>query len=500
MEIADEYQIRCAKAKKLKEMGALPYRDYFNKTHFTSEVQKMDQKTFRDADEVLKDPNKAVGTAGRVITLRDHGKIIFADIQDMEGELQIALKSDVLGEKTMEFLQEFVDPGDFIGISGEPFITKQGKLALLAKEVELLSKTLRPLPSKHFGIEDIELKYRKRYLDLILDEKSKQTFKVRSAFVEALREWLLEHKFQELVTRTLQPMFGGAMAEPFVTKHNYLKQDFYLRISNELDLKMAVGAGIERAFEFSIDFRNEGLDASHLQEFQMLEWYCAYENYTKGIKWTQDMIRIATEKATGSTEFDFTDSDGKVRSIDLSGEIPVITFSDLMKKNGISADWDKEELIKYAKGKKMDIGDMESKGRGNLFDEIYKKQVRPQLIDPIFITKYPSDLFPLARISDDNNDIADAFQLVIAGWEIVKGYSELVDPEAQRLSFLQQQKSREEGDKEAMPVNNEFLLAMEHGFPPILGFGMGIDRIVALITGNKNLKDTVLFPLLASEK
>ena len=297
----------------------------------------------------------------------------------------------------------------------------------------------------------------------------------------------------------MQPVFGGAMAEPFVTKHNYLKQDFYLRISNELDLKMAVGAGIERAFEFSIDFRNEGLDASHLQEFQMLEWYCAYENYTKGIEWTQDMIKIAIEKSTGSTKFDFMTSDGETRVIDMAGKIPVVSFTDLMKENNISADWDKDELIKYARDENVNIKDIEKKSRGNLFDEIYKKQVRPALIDPIFITKYPADLFPLARINDDNKDIADAFQLVVGGWEIVKGYSELIDPEIQRASFMQQQKSREEGDKEAMPINNEFLLAMEHGFPPILGFGMGIERMVALITGNKNLRDTVLFPLLASE-
>ena len=409
----------------------------------------------------------------------------------MKGTIQVAIKNDCMDKKSLDFFTEFIDPGDFVGIVGEPFMTNKGVLSVLARDISLLSKSLKPLPSTHFGIKDTELKYRKRYLDLILDEKTKKTFLIREKFVQALREWLLDLDFREVVTRTLQPIYGGALAEPFKTHHNYLKKDFYLRISNELDLKMVACGGIDRVFEFAIDFRNEGIDASHLQEFQMLEWYMAYGDYKQGIEMTKNLLKHSIKEATGSTVFLY---DGK--EFDLSKDIPIVTFDSLMKKYDIDINADKETLQKKAEEVGIKKNDIEKKSRASLLDDLYKKVARPNLIEPIFVTDHPSDLFPLARVSDKDPKKAESFQLVIASWEIVKGYSELIDPQKQKIFFDSQNKAREEGDKEAMPTNNEFLEAMEHGFPPMIGFGMGIDRIVTLITDNKNLKDTVLFPTL----
>ena len=489
--ISDEYKVRLEKLNKLKKSGNIPYKSKFNKTHFTSDVSNMDEKSFRDGASVLSGPKNVCSVAGRVITKRDHGKIIFLDIADMKGELQVAIKNDCIGNDSFDFFNEFVDPGDFIGIEGEPFITKRGTLAVLATDVVLLSKAVSPLPSAFFGVKDVELKYRKRYLDLILNKKTQETFKIREKFVQASREWLLERSFREVVTRTLQTVYGGALAEPFKTHHNYLKKDFYLRISNELDLKMVACGGVERVFEFAIDFRNEGIDSSHLQEFQMLEWYKAYSDYIEGIEMTKDLLKYAVEKSLNKTTFTYNDHE-----FDLSKDIPTVTFSDLMKKYDIDIDATKEVLIK----KSVDVGIkkelLQNKSRATILDDLYKKVARPNLKDPVFIIDHPTDLFPLARVSDKDPSKAESFQLVIMGWEVVKGYSELIDPQRQKIFFENQKKAREEGDLEAMPTNDEFLDAMEHGFPPMVGFGMGIDRIVTLITNNKNLKDTVLFPTL----
>ena len=300
------------------------------------------------------------------------------------------------------------------------------------------------------------------------------------------------------MTRTLQPTAGGAIAKPFLTHHNMLDRDLFLRISNELDLKMAIGCGFDRVFEFAIDFRNEGIDSSHLQEFQMLEWYAAYKNYRDAIVWTKELLRYAVKHSIGTLQFD-VEINEKIHTIDLSKEIPVVSFQDLLKEKQIDMHADKDELIAIAKGLGFSDKHLANRSRGNLLDDIYKKKIRPNLIDPIIVVDYPFDLLPLARRSDKDPSLSEAFQLIIGTWEIVKGYSELIDPIEQRESFERQQKEKELGDEEAMSVNEEFLEAMEHGFPPITGWGMGIDRFVSLMTGQKNLKDTVLFPLLGDD-
>ena len=495
MDNDSELELRRKKILELKDKNNIPYKDRFSRTHVSSSLEGF---KCRDPDDVLKNPKDDVSVAGRILANRDHGGIIFVDLQDNTGEVQIAIRKEVLKEEDFSFFQEYIDRGDFIGVKGEPFITKQGKLAVLATSVLLLSKAMRPLPDKYFGLEDIEQRYRKRYIDTILNEESRSRFYTRSKFVQSLREYLLGEGCVEMVTRTLQPYTGGALAESFTTKHKRLKEEFSLRISNELDLKMMVAGGYERVFEFAIDFRNEGIDSSHLQEFQMLEWYMAYENYEDGMRRSEEMLQKALKDATGKDTFIVKTKDGE-KEISLKN-IPKYTFGEILTKNGIDANADEEtiqkELIKIGFSKES----LEGKSKGTLLDEWYKKKVRPTLIDPVFLTDYPSELLPLARRKDNNPELTDSYQLVVNGVEIIKGYSELVDPVEQRNAFEEQQILRKDGDAEAMEFNEEFLTAIEHGIPPISGFGMGIDRMVALITGAQNLKESVYFPLLGRKE
>jgi len=497
--VLDEYTARLALLEELKKQDVYPYVDSFKQTaHATDVIKAIESKIPRDADTVFASPEKTYSVAGRVMTLRQHGKISFINIQDKTGQLQICLKADVLNEK-YDFALKYISLGDHVGATGEPFITKQGKLALLAADINLLSKTLRPLPDKFHGLENQETRYRQRYLDLIANKETFDRFLIRSKIVQGLRSYLLGKEFTEIQTRTLQPQAGGALAKPFITHHHALDTQFTLRIAPELDLKMAIAGGMERVFEFAINFRNEGIDPSHLQEFQMLEWYAAYENYETGIQWTEAMLRDVLPKATGKTIFTVYDKDDQLHDIDILKPWKRITFAELLKTKNVDIFADKRTLLEQAESFGLRKEELTGRARANILDEIYKKTIRSSLVGPMFITHYPADLVPLARVSDTDPRIAESYQLVIAGWEIVKGYSELIDPIKQRRAFEEQAKAEHEGDEEAMEVNEEFLTAMEHGMPPITGFGMGIERLVTLFTGQKNLRDVVLFPLMRPE-
>jgi lysyl-tRNA synthetase class 2 len=496
----DERLIRLAKLQNIADGGTKTNPARFDRTHNAKEVVDFSEKNkLRSADEVFASPTKNIKVAGRIMTFREHGKIAFANIQDISGQLQICFKFEVIGEKVFKFLLDDVDLGDFIGIAGEPFLTKQGKLALLCSEFTFLGKALRPLPDKFHGLEDTEIKYRKRYLDLIANTETMNRFLIRSKITQDLRNWLLNHNFIEIVTRALQPQAGGAVAEPFTTHHNSLDTDYALRIAPELDLKMAIVGGFERVFEFAPCFRNEGMDPSHLQEFQMLEWYAAYEDMNTNMKWTEEMLKEVLPKALGQTTFTVFDKKNKEHTIDISKPFKKVTFAQLLETVGVDIFATKEILVKKAVDIGIDKKEAESRSRANLLDDIYKKLIRPNLIEPTFLLHHPADLLPLARKNDDDPRLADSFQLLIAGWEVMKSYSELVDPIEQRKALEVQSKERTGGDAEAMEVNEEYLTAMEHGMPPITGFGMGIDRLVTLVTGQKNLRDVVLFPLMKKE-
>jgi lysyl-tRNA synthetase, class II len=496
----DERAIRLAKLQSIVDAGVSAHPSRFSRTHSTAEVIAFAEKnSLRSADEVFAKPTKNIRVAGRIMTFREHGKIAFANIQDASGQLQICFKFEVLGEKVFKMLFDDVDLGDFIGIVGEPFMTKQGKLAVLCAEFVFLGKALRPLPDKFHGLEDTEIKYRKRYLDLIANRETVDRFLVRSKITEGLRTWLLKKDFVEVVTRTLQPQAGGAVAKPFVTHHNALDVDYALRIAPELDLKMAIVGGFERVFEFAVDFRNEGMDPSHLQEFQMLEWYAAYEDMNTNMAWTEEMLQQTIPVALGKSIFTVHDKRGKPHEIDIKKPFKKVLYKDLLAEIGVDIFASKEKILKKALEIGLDEKESKTRSRGNLIDDIYKKLVRPNLIEPTLLLHHPADLLPLARKNDVDPRLADSFQLLVAGWEVVKSYSELVDPIEQRKAFEEQAKEKAAGDAEAMEINEEYLTAMEHGMPPITGFGMGIDRLVALVTGQKNLRDVVLFPLMKKE-
>ncbi len=487
---------RLKKIELWKELGFPAYSEKFDR-NFTSSVAKAfcnDKKNrIREITEIFKSPISDSRLCGRIENLREMGKLAFLRIRDAEGDFQICLSREILGDKQKQFCKA-LDLGDFCGFEGEFFITKHGEPTLLATTVSPLSKTIRPLPEKFHGVTDQEKCYRERNLDLISNPETFQRFKVRSAIVREIRNFFHEKNFDELETRVLQNQAGGAMAKTFNTHHNALDKEMVMRIALELDLKIAVSGGLERVFEIGKCFRNEGIDPSHLQEFTMIEWYAAYEDLSINKKWTEELIRTVLQKAMGTTKVMVLDKNEKPVEIDFGKNFAEERFPDLLKKHA-KLDMFKasdEEVIK--KAKELGVEKIKGVSRANLLDDIYKKTARPKLIEPTFVFDYPEDLKPLARPKGDGT--ADCFQLLIAGWEVVNSYGELIDPLIQRKLLEKQSSAKNAGDEEAMELDEEFLRAMEHGFPPMTGSGMGIDRFVALVTTQSNLRDVVLFPMM----
>jgi lysyl-tRNA synthetase class 2 len=391
-------------------------------------------------------------------------------------------------------LAKGVRMGDFIGVEGYRYITGKGEPTLGARTVTVLQRSLEPMPDKWAGVVDTDVRYRKRYLDLLGNPESRQRFLVRSRLIAFIRRWLDERGFLEVETPMLQAAASGAAARPFSTHHNALDRDFYLRISPETYLKRVVAGGFDRVYEIGRNFRNEGIDTSHLQEFTMLEWYAAYWDYTDNMTAVRDLIVAALEEVTGSTSVEL---DGV--TLDFGAAWPVIDYRTAVRDaTGIDlavvrdVDTLKAEIAE--RGIADDLGDTVSYGA--LVDLLYKRTVRPSLVQPCFLVHHPAELVPLARRNDDDPSVLDMFQVVVAGWEIVKAYSELVDPVEQEERLLDQVRLREAGDDETMMMEDDFIEAMRHGMPPMSGLGLGIDRFVALATGAPTLRDVVLFPLL----
>ena len=489
-DLNDEYKIRLAKLKKIREQGTNPFPQKFEKTQQIAEVLK------------LKTGAKAK-TAGRILTIREMGKIIFCHILDSSGRMQVVFKQDEVGKDEIKsFLKNF-DPGDFIGITGEVFKTKKGELSILIKDYVMLSKALRPLPEKYHGLKDQEAKYRQRYLDLISNPETYQRFMFRSELIKTLREFYWSKGFTEVETPILTNTASGALAKPFITHYNALDTDVYLRIAPEIYLKECIVGGFEKVFEIGRCFRNEGMDPSHLQDFTMAEHYVAYWNYEDNMKFTEEMFSFLLKKLLGSNKIEIKDRQGKVVTINFKPPWPKVSFTQVIKKDcGIDIDKLKTvaQLRKAIIAKKIKIDDIEKLARGNLIDALYKAVSRDKIIQPTFLIQHPIDLSPLARRNDKNPDIVDRFQLIINTWEIINAYSELIDPIDQNERFSSQSKAKASGDAEAHGKDDEFVKALEHGAPPISGWGMGIDRLVTLLTQQDNLRDVVLFPLLKPGK
>lgn len=499
----DEFAERKRKLEELRAAGIQPYPERFERNSTAKQAKESGEKTApRALEEIVAGPNATIKLAGRIVLMRAHGKLTFAQLQDHTGKIQIAFMQDFLGVDKYKLLKK-IDMADFLGVTGELFLTKHGELTLLVKEYELLGKTLRPLPEKFHGLADQEVKYRKRYLDLITNPETYERFLFRSRLITLMRSFLDQHGFIEIETPILTSIPSGAAAKPFHTHHNALDIQMNLRIAPETFLKRAVVGGFDRVYEFAKCFRNEGIDPSHLQEFTMLEYYGAYWNFQDNMDFTEKLITTVLKELKGDLKVACRDRDGKEQIIDFSAPWPRIKFVELIKKDcGIDIlDFygDADALRAETKKRKIVIEKAETMGYGNLCDALYKKVSRPNLLQPCFVIQHPVDTKPLARRNDTDPRLADTFQLLVNSWEVVNAYSELVDPIDQRDRLSRQADAKAAGDEEAMPMDEDFLLAMEHGMPPISGWGMGIDRFVALITNQDNLKDTVLFPLMKPE-
>ncbi|MFW6244941.1 MAG: lysine--tRNA ligase [Fibrobacterota bacterium] len=486
-ELNEQMQVRMGKVPAIREAGQHPYAQRFEKTH-----------SLENALE-LPDDTAGVKVAGRVLSLRYFGKLAFGHLYDIDGKLQFALQKTKLGETFAQF-KNLVDIGDFVGIEGKMMTTKKGEKTIDVESFTFLSKSLRPLPEKFHGLTDPELRLRRRYLDLIMSEESRERFKMRTRIIRTIRNFLDDNDFTEIDTPVLTNKATGALARPFVTHNNALDIDVYLRIAPETYLKRAIAGGFNRVYEFARSFRNEGVDASHLPDFTLLEYYVAYWNYEDNMDFTEKLLKHLLQEVTGGLEITYEDT-----KINFDGEWPRVSFRDLILKDcGIDIDKyaTKEELQKEIDRQgitfETDVN-VGKAGRGTLIDLLYKKVSRPKLVDPVFITHHPLDLSPLARSNDENPSVVDRFQLVVNGWEVVNAYSELVDPVDQAARFRQQAEARAHGDTETMDIDKDFLLCMEYGMPPISGWGMGIDRIIALLTNAGTLRDVVLFPLLRPE-
>lgn len=481
---SEQERVRIEKLESISKV-CNPYPEKYEITHSLLEAS------------VLPDETNNVSVAGRIVFMRKMGKLSFIKLRDIEADLQVSIKIDLVGEENYEFFKSSIDIGDFIGVSGEIFTTHTGEKTLRADTFKFLGKALKPLPEKFHGLSDPELCYRNRYVDLIMNEDTRKRFLLRFNFIKELRHYLEDKGYYEIETPILNNKASGATAKPFKSHHNALDMDVYLRIAPETYLKRAVVAGINKVFEIGRCFRNEGMDATHLQDFTMIEGYQAYYNYEDNMSLIQDMLQTIIKNICGTLNIQIGDKD-----VDISGTWPRVSFRDLLIKYSnidINIYNTKEKLISKIKEDNIQLESetpIENLGFGNLVDVLYKKVARPHIINPIYLTSHPTSLSPLARANDDNPEIVDRFQLVIAGAEIVNGYSELVDPQEQEKRLLEQARLKADGDEEAMEMDYDYIGAMEYGMPPISGWGMGIDRVIQLLTNSDNIRDVVMFPLM----
>ncbi len=482
----DQISAREDKLNRLKELGIEPYPYSYDPTHSTVDV-----RANFDALE-----GSTVKVAGRLVAIRLHGKSCFAHIKDREGKLQVYFKFDVLGERGYNVVK-LLDLGDWIGVEGEVFKTRTGEITILVHELSLLSKCLRPLPEKWHGLKDVELRSRRRYLDLIVNEFALAVFRKRTAVVKALRRVLDERGFIEVETPILQPIYGGAFARPFVTHHNTLDIDLYLRISNELYLKRLIVGGLERVYEIGKDFRNEGMDRLHNPEFTQLEVYQAYADYNDMMDLCEELVRASAVSANGSARVEY---EGMV--LDFDKPWKRLSFYDGLER-ALGVDFskieDEEELKVKAKEVAKDMELEEGMTRGKILDELFSTYVQRDLKEPTFVVDYPVELSPLAKRHRSNPSLVERFEPVVMGVEIGNAYSELNDPADQRERFLYQQRLREMGDGEAQPIDEDFLMALEYGMPPTGGLGVGVDRLVMLLTGVTSIREVILFPQMRPE-
>ena len=485
-ELSDVLRDRREKLDRIREAGVDPFPHGFEEREEIAEV--------RAAHEGLAagmETDSRHRVAGRIVARRGHGKAAFLDLRDGSGQIQIHATADKLGGEAFDLLVD-LDLGDFVGVEGTALATRRGgELSLAIDHWRLLAKSLRPPPDKFHGLEDVETRYRRRELDLLANEDTRRVFAIRARAIAEVRRWLDEHGFVEAETPVLQPLYGGALARPFVTHHNALDRDFYLRIATELYLKRLVVGGIDKVYELGKDFRNEGVSHKHNPEFTMLEWYEAYADYGKTAHDLELLVAEVAERVLGTT---VVVRDGV--EVDLAPPWRRVSLRDAVRDaTGIDvAEHPTREALAGAMGGEPDP----SEGWGKLVDGLLSKSVEPRLIQPTFVVDYPVELSPFAKAHRSEAGLVERWEAFIGGIEIANSFSELNDPDEQRRRFEQQAAELERGDEEAQPYDEAFVEALEHGMPPTGGVGLGIDRLVMMLTGAASLREIVLFPAMRS--
>lgn len=478
-------QLRKEKMKELKEKGVILYPNDFTPSCSIAALRKIIDET----PDVLGEKGEEFSMAGRMMAINKMGKSSFVRFKDGSDQLQVYLQKNRLGDEVYSLFKK-LDIGDFIGVKGPLFQTRTGEWTLLANEFRLLSKAVRPLPEKFHGIKDPEKRYRQRYLDLIMNEKAQQIFMKRSRIVASMRQFFEEKGFMEVETPMMQPLPGGAEATPFKTWHNALGMEMFLRIAPELYLKRLVVGGFEKVFEINRNFRNEGVSTRHNPEFTMVEFYQAYSNYEKLMDFTEEMFESIAIKISGSSKIEYQGETIEFKK----GWQRISMIDSLTQIGGIDSSrlYDTQFLLDYARENQIQITKKERHGK--ILTKLFDVLVEPKLIQPTFITGYPVEVSPLSRKSDTNPQLTDRFELFIAGKEIANGFSEINDPEDQNNRFLMQVKQRDEGNTEAHIMDSDYVEALEYGMPPTAGEGIGIDRLVMLLTDSASIREVILFP------
>ncbi len=487
-ETTDRREQRIAKLGQLAALGIDPYPARVHYTHTAAEALA----AFEQAAE---GQTLEVEVVGRLVSLRDMGKSSFAHLADGSGRIQIYARKDVVGEPSYELLRRLFDLGDFVWCKGKLFRTRTGEVTVEVQALQLLAKTLRPLPEKWHGLKDVEARYRQRYLDLIANEDTRRVFITRSRIISAVRRYLDEHGFLEVETPVLQPIYGGANARPFTTHHNALDQTLYLRIADELYLKRLIIGGLDRVYEIGHNFRNEGIDTQHHPEFTAIEIYQAYADYHDMMRLVEELHAYAAQQATGSSVITY-----QGQTIDLTPPWRRVTLRDLLLEGtGIDIRQHTTYDSLWAAALERGLEISKQPNWGKLVDELFGEHVQRTLVQPTFMLDYPIEISPLAKKVPGSQDTVERFEFFVAGMECGNAFTELNDPLDQRERFMSQHRLAQAGDDETQPLDEDFLTAMEHGMPPTGGLGIGIDRMVMLLTDQTSIREVILFPQMRSK-
>ncbi|MDR0470075.1 MAG: lysine--tRNA ligase [Peptococcaceae bacterium] len=480
-DLSEQQQIRREKMEELRRQGIDPYGARYEQTHHAADILK----SYGELE------GKTVSAAGRMMAKRAMGKASFAHIQDLSGQIQVYVRQDDVGEEAYTIFKA-LDLGDIIGVKGRVFMTRTGEISIHADEIVLLSKALRPLPEKWHGLKDVEIRYRQRHLDLIANPEVKDVFITRSRIIQEMRNYLSAKGFLEVETPTLHNVAAGAAAKPFITHHNALDIDLYMRIALELHLKRLIVGGLERVFEVGRVFRNEGMDTRHNPEFTLMELYQAYADYHDIMDLTEDLIRAVCLKVKGTARLHYQGND-----IDLESPWRRATMAELVKEytGADYAAWADDGMARQA-ATDLGVAVKKDDARGRVLLSIFEEKVEENLMQPIFVTGHPVDVSPLAITLKDQPELTARFELFITGREYANAYSELNDPIEQKLRFMMQAEQMARGDEEAQAVDYDYVAALEQGMPPTGGLGIGIDRLVMLVTDSASIRDVILFPTM----